>query len=414
MQNLDAIIGGVDGDGHVFIGDYFAPIMGRPSLDIEIFGADDIMEAAGSQIDGITTLKFKRKAVTGDRFDKPISNAGPTKVSFAYNEETDALAYHGPTRGVVTVDFAPMAELKWEDWSTSEGIAVTAINSFFLCVTVAFAVLYVAHRKHAMVKSTSPLFSSLIFLGAIIGFCFVYVRIPKPTDSLCISQPWLFCLAFTFIFVSLTLKSWRIAKIFEASENFTQLAVKDITMLAYFGSVVAVVIVFLVVWTTVSPPKVERGRSVFDDFDVLYCSFGDHELVFLAIFAAMMGVLVLTGVVIGMRSWSIPSAFNEARYMIVSLYNSTLILLVTIPVAFALRKSLLPALLVWTLGFMAFFSTTIIIIFVPRMVQSYLKTKTRSSVVVNGSTTTMRVSRHHSVANRGNSSANHSVTITSP
>jgi len=66
--------------------------------DTQLGGTDDILASAGKFDNGYTTIEFKRKLDTGDKFDKPLSK-GVNKIIWAYSGEpvfTVKHTMHGP------------------------------------------------------------------------------------------------------------------------------------------------------------------------------------------------------------------------------------------------------------------------------------------------------------------------------
>ena len=79
-----------------------------PKFDSEIGGTNDIIWYSGSEVDGLTTVEFRRKWTTNDKYDKPIRDNSEMKVIFAFNPDTDEYLYHGPTRSANSrINFRP-------------------------------------------------------------------------------------------------------------------------------------------------------------------------------------------------------------------------------------------------------------------------------------------------------------------
>ena len=86
MKNADIIEGSVS-DGKLTIADMFSPnVVGAHPTDIELGGTDDILASAGKFDNGYTTIEFKRKLDTGDKFDKPLVK-GINKIIWAYSNQ---------------------------------------------------------------------------------------------------------------------------------------------------------------------------------------------------------------------------------------------------------------------------------------------------------------------------------------
>lgn len=86
MKNADIIEGAVTG-GKLTVADMFSTgEFGPHPPDLQSGGTDDILASAGKAENGYTTIEFKRKLDTGDRFDKPLGK-GINKIIWAYSNE---------------------------------------------------------------------------------------------------------------------------------------------------------------------------------------------------------------------------------------------------------------------------------------------------------------------------------------
>ena len=86
MKNADIIMGSVTG-GKLTIADMFSTgEFGPHPPDTQLGGTADILASAGKFDNGYTTIEFKRKLNTGDKFDKPLI-MGINKIIWAYSNE---------------------------------------------------------------------------------------------------------------------------------------------------------------------------------------------------------------------------------------------------------------------------------------------------------------------------------------
>lgn len=95
MENADMVFGWVDESGTAFTLDTFAtgPYGPHPP-DEELGGMQDIVQFAGIERDGITTIEFSRNIETGDEYDKPLEvNEGVT-VIWAYSDSDEYTVSH--------------------------------------------------------------------------------------------------------------------------------------------------------------------------------------------------------------------------------------------------------------------------------------------------------------------------------
>ncbi|MCU0799167.1 MAG: hypothetical protein MUC62_05790 [Candidatus Thermoplasmatota archaeon] len=84
MADSDMIIGWVTSDGAVHVVDAFStgPTGPHPP-DVDQGGSNDITSFGGKEINGITTVEFVRKLITGDPKDRPIPANGTVKIIWA-------------------------------------------------------------------------------------------------------------------------------------------------------------------------------------------------------------------------------------------------------------------------------------------------------------------------------------------
>lgn len=97
MKNAD-IIEGYVADGKAEVVDMFSTgETGPHPPDTQLGGTNDILEPAAKVDNGYTTVEFKRKLDTGDKYDKPLAK-GANKIIWAYGSDPVATLKH-MTRG---------------------------------------------------------------------------------------------------------------------------------------------------------------------------------------------------------------------------------------------------------------------------------------------------------------------------
>lgn len=103
MEGEDILIGYIRGK-ELYLQDYFANTSVTHANDVSLGGRDDVLESSGSEDQQSTTIEFRRRLDTGDRFDRPITPGSHT-VQLAYAPTDDFVVYHGEKRTVVKIDF---------------------------------------------------------------------------------------------------------------------------------------------------------------------------------------------------------------------------------------------------------------------------------------------------------------------
>jgi len=82
MAGANIIMGAVK-DGELLIEDHFGNGIFRHSQDVKIGGTTDIVNAEGSESNGLTTLKFTIPADSGDEKDKTLEEGKLYRIIFA-------------------------------------------------------------------------------------------------------------------------------------------------------------------------------------------------------------------------------------------------------------------------------------------------------------------------------------------
>lgn len=98
MQGANFIIGAVR-NGRVKIQDDYGTGPLSHGADIENGGTDNILAAAGRELNGQTTLEFIIPLDSGDRFDKPLEPGGTYKVLVAFHNTSDDFSTRHSQRG---------------------------------------------------------------------------------------------------------------------------------------------------------------------------------------------------------------------------------------------------------------------------------------------------------------------------
>lgn len=100
------IIGYVE-NGQPFIGDHFGAEMTGHELDETLGGTNDILESAGTESEGKTTIEFKIPLDSGDQFDKVLEPNKSYNVFVAYHATADDLMSEHTEKAILTIVTVP-------------------------------------------------------------------------------------------------------------------------------------------------------------------------------------------------------------------------------------------------------------------------------------------------------------------
>ena len=93
MKNADMVFGFVS-DGETTVIDMFSTgDFGPHPPDEDQGGTNDILEYGGTEVNGVTTIEFKRALVTGDDYDNDLK-PGPNKIIWSYGSNDDPSQKH--------------------------------------------------------------------------------------------------------------------------------------------------------------------------------------------------------------------------------------------------------------------------------------------------------------------------------
>ena len=104
MGGADIIIGAVKKD-KVRIEDHFADRKRGHSPDEKLGGENHVMNPAGIEENGVTTISFTRSVSAAEEWDKPVKTSGRTRVMVAYGSR-DSLNLSHQYRAVYDIDFS--------------------------------------------------------------------------------------------------------------------------------------------------------------------------------------------------------------------------------------------------------------------------------------------------------------------
>jgi hypothetical protein len=108
MAGADYVFGYV-AEGETVAYDMYGTKPGGPDShppDTDLGGTDDLLELAGSEVDGTTTIEFRIPLDSGDAYDKPLGPGQTYVVLLAMGADDDVDSYH-TARGETSITLNP-------------------------------------------------------------------------------------------------------------------------------------------------------------------------------------------------------------------------------------------------------------------------------------------------------------------
>jgi hypothetical protein len=179
----------------------------------------------------------------------------------------------------------------------------------------------IVHRDHPVIKAASPVFCLLILFGCVLGYVYVIIIALTPTDVLCAVQPFIGHAAFALSFASLFAKTYRVAKIF-GSKNLRVTIFRNGELMVGVGSILVIVLIYIGVWVGVAPPV--AAQVVVDSTSYTTCVQSGSSF-WSDIILIVEGVALLYLVYLAVEVRNVPTEFNEAKFIGLSIYTMAML-----------------------------------------------------------------------------------------
>ncbi|VDI79051.1 G protein-coupled receptor 158 [Mytilus galloprovincialis] len=193
---------------------------------------------------------------------------------------------------------------------------------------------------------------------------------PKASRILCISQKWVYHIGFNLMYGALVIKTWRIAIIFRPASKLQRVHLPDKELLKRFLPPMCVVTMYLLAWSISTKGTTETlETSNLLKYDVCLNRYWLY-----AIQCAEV-CLLLAGCYMCYLVRKAPGHFNESRYITWAVYNGIILGSFLLILTHLIGNSYGPDLLYLLQGLQiqAFVTTTLTLIFIPKILALYRK-----------------------------------------
>ncbi|RDD37871.1 Gamma-aminobutyric acid type B receptor subunit 2 [Trichoplax sp. H2] len=212
-----------------------------------------------------------------------------------------------------------------------------AAAGIVLAVAIAGFVAY--FRNNRFIKMSSPNLNYCILNGCIMCYLSVVFLgldgrfIPAiQRQYMCTIQIWFLSLGFTIAFGAVTVKTWRIYRIFFNASGL-KLVVKDLRLIGYVVQILAIDAVILILWAVIDPIKTtvvntekvkklsNTNIEIIVQKQIQVCQSSHNTIWLAAIFSYKM-LLLLWGVILAWKTRKIDiDSLNDSRSLAMTIYN---------------------------------------------------------------------------------------------
>uniref|UniRef100_A0A7S4IP23 G-protein coupled receptors family 3 profile domain-containing protein n=1 Tax=Vannella robusta TaxID=1487602 RepID=A0A7S4IP23_9EUKA len=246
------------------------------------------------------------------------------------------------------------------------GILTVLLMLAAVCIFV-LVLLFGFILKYPRVRACSPSFLIILLVSIFIGYSSIFAFFGKPHPISCAFQPWLLGLPCVSMIAALSVKNYRVYKIF--SSPLKKVRVSDLQLLCWWIAIVLPALVIIVLWTIISTPTADFVDR--DERDHYVCVTGGFTgspggYVFFFIFVGYTSAVLLFGAVVSVISRNINPLFNESKLLTISIYNLGFLAAVIIPVYLVvLPFNPFIAWILRTCAVLYAFTTTMVVQFLP-------------------------------------------------
>ncbi|XP_044196036.1 probable G-protein coupled receptor 158 isoform X2 [Thunnus albacares] len=228
-----------------------------------------------------------------------------------------------------------------------DGALRMAVLSFqCLCMLIVFVsmVLIYHFRRNKSIRASGLVLLEAILCGALLLYFPVGILYFQPSVFRCILLRWVRLLGFATVYGTLTLKLYRVLKVFLSRTAQRIPYMTSWRVLRLLGIILLIVLWFLVAWTSAVCQNPDRKLALID---VGYTPDGlQFSMCLLDRWDYMMAVaeflFLLWAVYLCYAVRTVPSAFHEPRYMAIAVHNELVLTAIFYVIRFTLAPELHP------------------------------------------------------------------------
>ncbi|XP_033494936.1 G protein-coupled receptor 158a isoform X1 [Epinephelus lanceolatus] len=228
-----------------------------------------------------------------------------------------------------------------------DGALRLAVLSFqCLCMLIVFVsmILIYHFRRNKSIRASGLVLLEAILCGALLLYFPVGILYFQPSVFRCILLRWVRLLGFATVYGTLTLKLYRVLKVFLSRTAQRIPYMTSWRVLRLLGIILLIVCWFLVAWTSAVCQNPDRKLALID---VGYTPDGlQFSMCLLDRWDYMMAVaeflFLLWAVYLCYAVRTVPSAFHEPRYMAIAVHNELVLTAIFYVIRFTLAPELHP------------------------------------------------------------------------
>jgi gamma-aminobutyric acid type B receptor len=275
-----------------------------------------------------------------------------------YNQETEKIQYEDGVEVLYNgnVKVQPTDVLRPVHNENHADASIKAVSVAFASISIAFSFgilcWLLTHWSEKIVKMSQGEFLIMIIVGCVISSSTIFTilvddegvdtsdpLVQAQLDMSCMSSVWLYSLGFVFSFAALFSKTYRTHKLFNTKKKLKAIKIMWYDMLIPIIALLVIDGALLAIWTTQNPLVWVRIVTQTDKFGAIVSSYGkcapanpDGDLWFLYLMIAVHIAVLIAANVLAFKTRTVPGAFQESKYIFMSLVSNLEIMIIGVPV----------------------------------------------------------------------------------
>lgn len=259
-------------------------------------------------------------------------------------------------------------------YETIMGALVLVVSVAMIIICIMTMAYFYKHRRDQVIRKSSPTFCQLILLGIVAVNVGVIVTALPASSAGCIISYWLVILGFALIIANLLAKTYRIFRIFR-HVRLSSTAITDKDLFKFSGCLIFIEVILLLLLTFGDGTL--HVDVVYSAVDPLYSYYDcrtnsqSFQSGILLALAALNFAIVFFIAALAYFTRHVQDAFNESRYIGITVYIYTLLCIILVPLYLTTSSGYNYALwlvLERTLGIVLAMFATLAALFLPKFI----------------------------------------------
>ncbi|GAB6022949.1 hypothetical protein CHUAL_007040 [Chamberlinius hualienensis] len=248
------------------------------------------------------------------------------------------------------------------------GVSITAIvfSSLGIVLTAFVSAVFVKYNDTPVVRASGRELSYVLLGGIFMCYAMTYVLVVRPTDVICGVRRFGIGFCFAVVYSALLTKTNRIARIFNAGKRTTRRPsfISPRSQMVICVILVMVQIAITAVWLFFDPPRAIYHHPTRED-NHLVCAGSINASYMIAFSYPISLILICT--VYAILTRKIPEAFNESKYIGITMYTICIIWLAFVPIYFSTANNVAVRIITMCVSISLSATVALVCLFTPKL-----------------------------------------------